>query len=145
MRWKGHIQAGTSSDRVSGFEDWMPTLLELAGLESRIPNRIDGISLTPTLHGKNQEERPFLYREFSGYGGQQMVRIGDWKGIRQKLIPKAKAKPQLDIELYNIKLDIAETTNVASQHPDIVSKIEKTMREQHVSSQEFPFAALDSQ
>jgi arylsulfatase A-like enzyme len=145
IRWKGHIQAGTSSDRVSGFEDWMPTLLELAGLESRIPNRIDGISLTPTLHGKNQEERPFLYREFSGYGGQQMVRIGDWKGIRQKLIPKAKAKPQLDIELYNIKLDIAETTNVASQHPDIVAKIEKTMREQHVSSQEFPFAALDSQ
>ena len=28
VRWKGHVAAGTTSDRVVGFEDWLPTLLE---------------------------------------------------------------------------------------------------------------------
>ncbi len=145
VRWKGHVKAGSSSKRVSGFEDWMPTLLEIAGAKNTVPSNIDGISLTPTLLGNDQDARPFLYREFPAYGGQQMVRMGDWKGVRKNLIPKGKAKPDLAIELYNLKTDIAETTNVASQHPDIVAKIEKIMREQRTISAEFPFAALDGQ
>ena len=35
--------------------------------------KIDGISLAPTLLGKHQPARPFLYRESPGYGGQQSV------------------------------------------------------------------------
>src|SRR5262249_2936085 len=31
VRWKGRVAAGSVSERVSGFEDWMPTLLEVAG------------------------------------------------------------------------------------------------------------------
>ena len=30
MRWKGRIAANSVSDRVTGFEDWLPTLLERA-------------------------------------------------------------------------------------------------------------------
>jgi len=144
VRWKGHVPPGSTSDLVSGFEDWIPTLLELTGAKDAVPRDIDGISLVPTLLGEPQNERPFLYREFPSYGGQQMVRMGDWKGVRQKLISKkGTGQPSLVIELYNLKDDIAETTNVAAQHPDIVSKIEQIMREQHVNSAEFPFAALD--
>ena len=52
---------------------------------------IDGISFTPTLLGRKQEPRPFLYRESPGYGGQQCVRVGDWKAIRRNLNPGPKA------------------------------------------------------
>ncbi|MEW6303486.1 MAG: arylsulfatase [Verrucomicrobiota bacterium] len=143
VRWKGKIKPGASSDFVGGFEDWIPTLLDLVGAKSATPKDVDGISLAPTLLGKKQEPRPFLYREFPGYGGQQMVRIGDWKGIRQNLL-KPKVNPNLKIELYNLKDDPAETKDVAAQHPDIIAKIEKLMREQRTPSEVFKFPALDN-
>ncbi|MFM7102148.1 MAG: arylsulfatase, partial [Verrucomicrobiota bacterium] len=37
VRWPGRIPAGTVSDRITGFEDWLPTLLELVGASSEIP------------------------------------------------------------------------------------------------------------
>jgi arylsulfatase len=77
VRWKGRVQPDVASDRVSGFEDWLPTLPELTGASSLAP-AADGISFAPTLLGLRQEERPFLYREFPAYGGQQCIRIGDW-------------------------------------------------------------------
>lgn len=145
IRWKGHIKPGATSDSFSGFEDWMPTLLELAGAKATVPKDIDGISFAPTLLGKKQPARPFLYREFPAYGGQQSVRVGDWKGIRRNLMPRGKnAKPDLHIELYNLKTDRAETTDVSAQHADVVAQIEKIMREQHTPSKDFPFPALDN-
>lgn len=148
--WPGQIAAGTSSARVTGFEDWLPTLLDLAGAKDRTPGKLDGISFAPTVLGQQQDSRPFLYREFSAYGGQQCVRLGDWKGIRQGLNPaggakkaKPKAAPNMHIELYDLKNDEHETKDVSAEHPDIVAKIEQLMREQHAPNPEFPFAALD--
>jgi len=145
VRWKGRIQAGSASDRVTGFEDWLPALLDLAGAATAAPKDVDGISFAPTLRAQQQEPRPFLYREFPAYGGQQCVRIGDWKGIRQKLSPGKTGKPRMEIELYNLKDDIGEKKDVAAEHPDIVSSIERIMREQHTPSPLFKFPALDEQ
>jgi arylsulfatase A-like enzyme len=147
VRWRGHIAAGKTCDRVVGFEDILPTFVELAGAKNTIPKNVDGISFVPTLLGKKQPPRPFFYREFPGYGGQASLRLGDWKLVRQNLIgrPKAKGKKvePMTLELYNLKDDIAETKNVAAQHPDIIAKMQKIMREQHTPSTEFPFPALD--
>ena len=107
-RWKGKIPAGATRDRVSGFEDWLPTLLDIAGAKDSTPKDIDGLSLLPTLRGESQSERPFLYREFPDYSGQQSVRVGDWKAVRQNLKAKGKAadtdpaKVVVKTELYNL-------------------------------------------
>ena len=145
VRWKGKIAPGTTSDRVTGFEDWMPTLLELTGASGTAPKDTDGISFAPTLLGQKQPERAFLYREFPGYGGQQCVRLGDWKGVRQNLKPgpNAKKAPDFTIQLFNLRDDRAETKDVAAAHPEIVAKIAALMREQHSVSAEFPLPALD--
>lgn len=143
-RWKGRIPAGTTSDRVTGFEDWLPTLLDLIGAKSAPPTGLDGISFAPTLLGQKQEPRPFLYREFPAYGGQVSLRMGDWKGVVQNLAGQGKkAASPWKLELYNLKTDIAETTDVAADHPEIVAKIDSLMRQQHTPSAEFPFPALD--
>ena len=102
---------------------------------------MDGVSFAPTLLGKKQSARSFLYREFSGYGGQQAVWTGKWKGIRQKIL--RKKKNQLEIELYDLDADISETTNLAEKHPEIVAKLSKLMAEQHTPSELFPIAPLD--
>ena len=147
VRWPGKIAAGAVSERVTGFEDWLPTLLELTGAASITPKDLDGHSFAPTLLGKAQEARPFLYREFPGYGGQQSVRVGDWKAVRQNLKPgpKSALKPNLAVELYNLRDDLAETTNVADKNPELVAKLTALLREQHTASPEFPLPALDAE
>lgn len=146
VRWKGRIAPGSLSDRVTGFEDWLPTLLELIGEPASTPTGIDGISFAPTLLGKRQEARPFLYRESPGYGGQQCARIGDWKAIRTNLNDKARSRDARSAapELYKIARDPAETNNVARQHPEIVQRLSALMQQQHVKSPLFPIRALDS-
>jgi arylsulfatase A len=144
VRWKNHIEPGTVSDRVTGFEDWLPTLLELVHAKDSVPGGIDGISFAPTLLGHKQEPRPFLYREAPGGGGQQCLRVGDWKIIRTRLHPRRGQK--LDpgpIELYNLATDPGETTDLAGQRPAVVAKLAKIMRSQHEKSALFPIRALD--
>ncbi len=145
VRWSGRIAAGTVSDRVTGFEDWLPTLLELVGGGQATPANIDGISFVPTLFGKSQPPRPFLYRESPSYGGQQALRLGDWKAIRTNLNPAPKAKLQDpgDIELYNLAHDPAEGINVAAQHPDVIERIRSVLLQQHTPAKLWPIRALD--
>ncbi len=138
VRWPGKVKAGSESDFVSGFEDWMPTILEAVGAKIKAPKNTDGISLMPTLLGQKQPEREYLYREFAGYGGQQTIRVGEWKAVRQNL-----SKGPVKTELFNIVSDIGETKDVAADHPGVVSKLEKMMAEQHVPSEMFPLKALD--
>ena len=144
VRWKGKIAPGSTNDRVTGFEDWLPTLLELIGAKNSIPTGIDGLSFAPTLLGQPQPPRPFLYRESPGYGGQQCVRVGDWKLIRTRLNPSPKAQnpPPPTLELFDLAKDPAETTNFAAQNPDLVTRLEKLMAEQHTPSKLWPMAGL---
>ncbi|MHC4876340.1 MAG: arylsulfatase [Planctomycetota bacterium] len=143
VRWPEKVKAGSEDDRISGFEDWMPTLLELIGApQAATPEGIDGISLAPTLLGRKQKPRPFLYREFPSYGGQQTIRVGNWKAVRQKMA-RANSLKNVKTELYNIAEDISEKNDVSAQHPDIVAKLEKMMAENRVPSEVFPLLPID--
>jgi arylsulfatase A-like enzyme len=145
VRWKGKIAPGTTSDRVTGFEDWLPTLLELVGATEATPPGIDGLSFAATLLGQKQEPRPFLYRESPGYGGQQCVRVDDWKLVRQNLNPGPRQinSPAPTTELYNLAQDPRETTDLSAQHADIVAKLSAILKEQHTRSDLWPIGALD--
>ncbi|MGD9125869.1 MAG: arylsulfatase [Planctomycetia bacterium] len=140
IRWTGHVPADTVSDRVTGFEDWMPTLLDMIGDTKDQPKDIDGISFAPTLEGKKQDPRPFLYREFAGYGGQQSVRVGDWKLIRTGMNSK---KSKYKEELFNLAKDPSEKHDVHQKHPEIVKKLQKLMQQEHEPSKLFPLKKID--
>ena len=153
-RWPGKIRPGTTTDLLSAFWDVLPTLAEIAGIEP--PEGIDGISFLPTLLGQAERQRrhEFLYWEFAGYGGQQAVRMGDWKGVRQKLL-RRRGRPKSGkkgtgrrggpppIELYNLRRDVAESHNVAAQHPEIVARIRAVMEREHTPSALFPIPVID--
>ena len=143
VKWPGKIAARSNSSLVTGLEDWLPTLADLIDQTASVPQGLDGVSITPTLLGKGQEEREFMYREFSGYGGQQAVWMGPWKGVRQNLMRKKNMNP-LKIELYNLDQDPNETKDVASGHPEVVEQIRKLMKNQHTASEWYPIPILDN-
>ena len=62
--------------------------------------------------------------------GQQAVRRGDWKGLR--------LKPNQKIQLFNLKTDISEKTDVAGEHPDIVARVEEIFAKGRTESDVFP-------
>lgn len=136
-RWRGKIKPGSVSDLPSVSYDVLPTLCEISG--SEVPDDTDGLSFLPTLLGKgNQPRHEYLYWEFAGYGGQQAVRWGDWKGVRQNL-----HKGETRIELYNLARDVGERKDVAAANPEIVERIARIMADNHEKSEMFPIAALD--
>jgi arylsulfatase A-like enzyme len=119
------------------FYDVMPTLCEIAGAPA--PKEFDGLSLAPTLTGKgHQRKHEFLFWDFTGYGGQQAVLLGDWKGVRRNL-HQAAAK----IELYNLANDIGEQNDVADQRPEIVRRVAAIMEREHTRSKVFPMKFVD--
>lgn len=130
--WPGKIEPGTVSDHISGFQDIMPTVAELAGKQP--PPKTDGISMASILLGReDQQKHEYLYWEFPAMGGRQAVRMDRWKGVRLN-VRENRYSP---LELYNLEEDIAEQNNLAGQHPDIVSKIDRIMKEAHVPSMLF--------
>jgi len=132
-RWPGKIKAGTVSDHVSAFWDFLPTCCELAGV--RAPEGIDGLSMAPTLLGRSgQAEHEYMYWEFHEQGKRQAVRMGEWKGVRQNIAKE----PDGPIELYNLKDDIGEKTNIADRYPEIVARIENCMKAAHTPSENWP-------
>jgi arylsulfatase len=141
-RWPGKIAPGGVTDHISAFYDVMPTLADITGTTP--PQGIDGISFVPTLLGRpdEQQQHAFLYWEFSGYGGQQAVRMGPWKAVRQDMLRRTNPDP-LKIELYNLQDDIGESRDLAAEHPEIVAKARAIMQQQHTPSELFPIAPLD--
>lgn len=133
-RWPGHVPAGTTSDHISAHWDVLPTLCELAGVEP--PKNVDGLSMAAVLAGQpdKQQQHEYLYWEFPSVGGKQAVRLGPWKGVRTNL----RKNPQAKFALYHLGKDLGETTNVADEHPEIVTKIRQIARQAHVESELFP-------
>ncbi len=140
--WPNRIPAGTTSDHLSAFWDVLPTLAELTGTTA--PEGLDGVSFAPTLLGRPDQQirREMLYWEFPAYGGQQALRLGNWKLVRQNLMRPKVPSPD---ELYNLLGDPGETTNLAEVFPEKVAEMREIMRKERVPSEIFPFPALDDE
>jgi len=117
VRWPGRIKPGSVTDHLCYFPDIMPTLAELSGATSP---KTDGLSLTPTLLEKGeQQNHPYLYWEFIG---QTAVRKGQWKAYKSKK----------DVwELYDLSSDIEELKNVSKENPKILKELIALAKSSH--------------
>jgi arylsulfatase A-like enzyme len=123
-RWPGQIAAGAVSEHVGANWDMWATFAELTG--RRLEAATDGLSMVPALLGRSGQRRhDSLYWEYHSSGSSQAVRMGDWKGIRTDILKN----PAAAIELYDLARDPRETRNVAADHPDVVLRIERVMRQ----------------
>lgn len=127
--WKGKIKPGTTSNLQSAFYDIMPTFAEVANIKS--PNKTDGISILPTLLGKeNQQKHDFLYfeiQEGKGVKGfKQATRFGNWKAVRKG--------NSYHTEIYDLSKDISEIRDVSKQHPELVKKANEILKRESVKN-----------
>ncbi|MCP3903044.1 MAG: arylsulfatase [Planctomycetes bacterium] len=137
-RWPGRIVAGSITDHVSGFQDVLPTIMELTGHTP--PVGLDGISIAPTLLSSGTQRRhDHLYWEYPERDQQQAVMIGAFKGVRTNL-----RSGDLTIRLYDLDTDGSERHDVAGEHPQLVERMRSIMTTGRTASADFPIPALDA-
>ncbi len=108
---RGELRRG-----VGHVIDFVPTLLDLAGAERRVPEGappLPGISLVPEFErsGSLQHDCVFFHHE-----GNRALRKGDWKVV--------SAREDNDSwELYNLANDRCEQVNLATQQPAILQEM----------------------
>ena len=127
VKWPNKIAQNITSNFIWDMRDFFPTACDLAGIE--IPEGLNGQSVLPTLLGKKQKERTYNYWEIHS-PFQQAVRMKNWKAIRF-----GTKEP---LELYDLSVDPSESSDVASENPEIVQKIENFLKTARTESSYFP-------
>ena len=132
--WPGVTKAGTVNTTPIIIEDFFPTILDMAQIkEKSLPQEIDGKSFVKSLKkGKGDMKRPLYFHYPNNWGErkedvgvpQSAIRKGDWK-----LIHYYETGVN---ELYNIKEDISEKNNLAtdSRYKKITNKLAKQLSNQ---------------
>jgi choline-sulfatase len=110
------IRPGVVREQVRSV-DVAPTLEALAGLPPRAD--LDGVSLVPLLQGGRRAAVPVSYAEswyprlHFGWSELRAIRVGEWKYI-------AAPKP----ELYDLRTDRAELSNLVTERPAVASRLQ---------------------
>ena len=124
IRWPGVTdQGGTCSQPVIST-DFYPTMLEIAGLESRPQQHRDGESLVGLLKGDGQLQRETLYWHYPHYSNQGGFPGGAIRQSKWKLIERFEDG---SIQLYDLQADLGERTNVADDNPDLVQTLRRKL------------------
>jgi arylsulfatase A-like enzyme len=126
VRWPGVIQLGSTCDEPVISVDFFPTILEIAGL-AKPPEAgtVDGVSLVPVLKDpKSRLPREAIYWHYPHYhpGGATpygAIRAGDWKLI--------EFYEDMHVELYNLKDDLGETTDLAGKMPQQAARLRQML------------------
>jgi len=118
IRWPGKLRGGQVCDELTTGLDLMPTFLRLAGVPLPSDRIIDGVDIWPVLSSCAPSPRKVFY--YYALGDLQAVRAGKWK-----LHVSPKASP----ELYDLVQDVGETTDVASQSPGVVRRLQELLEQ----------------
>ncbi|NQU54288.1 MAG: sulfatase [Bacteroidetes bacterium] len=131
VKWKDRLTPGTVSDALISSVDFLPTFLDIGDIKD-VPLNIDGKSFLPVLKEEKSENHNNLFWHYPHYhGGSGMlpagaVRSGDYKLIEwyePKLLNTGNS-----IELFDLKKDVGETTNLSKQLPEKAAEL-KTLLE----------------
>lgn len=123
VSWPGTVAPGVSNALVCQI-DLLASLAALAG--QPIPEGLDSENVLPALLGRSPAGRDTLILEASG---NLALRTLDWTYIPPHAGPRVNANVGIETgrapepQLYRIREDIGQTTNVAANHPDVVADL----------------------
>ena len=126
VKWPSVTKPGAIANQYVIIEDFFPTLLEMAKVSSyKTVQKIDGKSFVPILKNSNFKDdtraliwhlpNKWIPQEGPGINYQSAIRKGDWKMVYDM---RDQSK-----QLYNLKTDIGENNDVATQNPEVVKTL----------------------
>ncbi|MCK4432087.1 MAG: sulfatase [Candidatus Aminicenantes bacterium] len=122
IKWPGVTKPGKTCDVPVTSTDFYPTMLEMAGQPLKPEQHQDGLSMVPLLKESGTIKRDALYWHYPHYHFTTpagAVRQGDWKLIEYYEDGR--------LELYNLKEDISETTNLVEKMSEKALELKKML------------------
>ncbi len=130
-RWPGKIRAGSTCDETICLTDLLATCAAVVGTDLPADAGEDSYNILPALLGARRE-RPI--REATVHHssrGEFAIREGKWKlilckgsgGNRYRTGPNAIRRDDPPGQLYDVVADPSETTNLYTEHPEIVARL----------------------
>ena len=123
MRGPG-IPAGTECGDLMGTIDLLPTFASITGQALPKGRKVDGVDATNLLTGKGSPPRS-EFVHYTSRGEVEGIRLGNWKLLIKK--KRGKAAGTEEVLLFDLKKDLGEKNNLASQKPKIVEKLKSRM------------------
>jgi arylsulfatase A-like enzyme len=125
IRWKGKLPANKVESRPIIQLDVLPTALAAAGIPIQADGQLDGVNLLPFLTTQtNGIPHDVLYWRL---GSNMAIREGDWKLVKTIEGPLRANYDELkdlnDAQLFNLKDDVGEKTDLSAQYPDRKKKL----------------------
>ena len=125
--WPGVTNAGRVIETPVMTIDIYPTLVEMLPLKNEPSQKVDGVSLAGLLRGDGKLAERDLFWHYPHYQHYQQGGTTPYSAIRSgdfKLIDFHDGAP---VELYNLKDDLAESTNLAEEEPDRTSALREKL------------------
>lgn len=118
--WPGSVPAGRVCNEFISTLDVLPTLARLA--DARLPNtgRLDGYDVSPVLLGRKDAHSPRTTL-YSSYGFKAKT-LESFRETHWKL--HLSTPP----ELYDLTSNVAESPNIAPEHPELVDRLSESAR-----------------
>ena len=129
-RWPAVIEAGSTSNDTICHTDLTATAAAITGFTLPDNAAEDSVSILP-LFKKTATGAVREATVHHSINGSFAIRQGKWKlslcpGSGGWSIPRpaqAKKEGLPDVQLYDLLTDVAETTNLAAKHPDVVERL----------------------
>jgi len=121
VRWLGKTKPNTTSDTPVIGSDIFTTMCEIAGVPLPTDRVIDGASMLPAFENKPVNRmKPLYWRtHISSPDSRVAVRIDEWKVVADESLK--------NFQLFNLKDDPQERTNLANEHPDKYAEMKATL------------------
>jgi arylsulfatase A len=123
-RWPGIVRAGSASTRLIGTTDVVATVADLAGVRLPRDAAEDSISFAATLKDPAENaarKEAFVHHSANGSFG---IRQGRWKLLLTSGSGGGNQPGLPGRQLYDLETDPKETKDVASEHRDVVRRLE---------------------
>ncbi len=154
VRWPGVVAPGTTSDQLVSLTDIFATCAAIIG--SEVPNDAaeDSYNVLPILKGaaKGVAVRPYLlqqtislalsirqgrwkYLDHQGSGGNNYKKDGEW-GMKSFALPETDSSAPG--QLYDLRNDPVETTNLYAKYPDEVRHLKALLEASKASGRSAP-------
>lgn len=126
VRWPGVVRPASTCDAPISTIDCYPTMREMAGIEPKAGETVDGVSLVPLLKQSGGIGRDALYWHYPHYSNQGGKPGG---AIRQGAYKLIEFFEDGRLELYNLKNDVGEKQNLVAKMPDKARELQKLLHD----------------
>ncbi|MDD4871379.1 MAG: sulfatase [Kiritimatiellae bacterium] len=122
VKWPEVVKPGSRCSVPVISTDFFSTIMEMAGVSGEAAKTPDGLSIVPLLKQNGEISRDALYWHYPHYhltNPSGAIRCGDFKLIEYYEDGK--------LELYDLKNDLSETTDLAAKMPEKAAELRRKL------------------